>query len=154
MADDRKPAAQEPSILHAKTRRLYEYWLACRRGRRYPSRADIDPLDFRFALGNVILIEVVHADGAFRYRLVGANCARRQGYDPTGKTTAAIPGPENRRAVEERLRAIVAGGEPTALVREDFADRRSYRYELLALPLGEGDRIDMLMLYLNYDFDR
>jgi hypothetical protein len=149
----RAPAIDGPTILHARTRRLYDYWLSRRQGRRRPTRADLDPVDFAFALGNVILIDVEGA-GEFRYRLVGSNCVRRQGYDPTGKTTAAIEGSENRRMIEERLRAVVRGGEPVAFLRQEIADDRLYRYEILYLPLGEAGRIDMLMIYLNYDFDR
>ena len=148
------PAGDGPTILHAKTRRLYNHWLSLRRGRRRPTRADLDPVDFAFALGNVILFDVDHAAGEFRYRLVGSNCARRQGYDLTGKTTAAIPGPENRRYVEERLREVAGGGEPIAVLRHGVFDERIYRHEILYLPLGEAGRVDMIVVYLNYDFDR
>lgn len=150
-----QPAGPEgPTIRHAKTQRLYDYWLSRKGGRARPRRADIDPVDFAFALGNVVLIDVEHAAGTFRYRLVGSNCVRRQGYDPTGKTTAAIPGPENRRYVEERLAAVVRDGEPSAFLRQGVFDGRSYRYETLYLPLGEAGRVDMVLVYLNYDFDR
>jgi hypothetical protein len=148
-------AIDGPTILHARTRRLYDYWLSRSQDRRRPTRADLDPVDFAFVLGNVILMDVGGAGpDEFRYRLVGSNCVRRQGYDPTGQTTAAIAGCENRRGIEERLRAVVRGGEPAAFLRQEIADHRSYRYEILYLPLGEAGRIDMIMVYLNYDFDR
>jgi hypothetical protein len=33
------------AVTHPKVRRMYEYWLAKRAGRRMPSRSDIDPLE-------------------------------------------------------------------------------------------------------------
>lgn len=145
-------SAKPPAIVHPKTQRLYDYWDSRRGGRRFPSRADIDPLDFVFALGNVILVDVEHERNEFRYRLVGTNCVTRSGYDPTGKTTAAVPGEENRRIVEERFRAVTRTGEPSVRVRETVTDDRLYVYEVMILPLGAHDRVDQIMIYLNYDF--
>lgn len=145
-------AGSKPDIVHAKTRRLYEYWLSRRGDRRFPSRADIDPLDFVYALGDVILVDVDRARDEFRYRLVGTNCVRRTGYDPTGKTTAAVPGAENRKVVEDHMRAVAGTGEPSVRVRETVTDNRLYAYEVMVLPLGADGRVDQLLIYLNYDF--
>src|SRR3546814_16760855 len=62
---------------------LYRYWLACRQGRRFPARADLDPLQMRGALGNLPLIEVHRDPLRFRLRLVGTNQTARLGFDPT-----------------------------------------------------------------------
>ena len=44
------------AIVHPRLQRLYQYWSDKRGERGMPSRADIDPLDMRFAIGNIILV--------------------------------------------------------------------------------------------------
>jgi hypothetical protein len=51
-----------------------------------PSRADIDPLDLRFAIGNLILVDAIEAEPLrFRVRLHGTNLSERMDFDLTGK---------------------------------------------------------------------
>ena len=45
-------------IQHPDLRTLYDYWNERRRERRWPARADINPVDLKFALGNLSLIDV------------------------------------------------------------------------------------------------
>jgi hypothetical protein len=44
-----------PSIINPRLQQLYEWWLNKRAGRKFPSHADVDPIDSRFVLGNLIL---------------------------------------------------------------------------------------------------
>jgi len=61
-----------PEIVSPRLRRLYEYWDEKHGGRAMPSRADIDPVDMAFALGNVIPAEVLpETSPRFRIRLHG-----------------------------------------------------------------------------------
>lgn len=71
---------------------LYVYWDGKRRGRPYPARQDIDPLELGFILGSLILIEIEHHPLRFRYRLFGSEVARQQGFDMTGKYSEDHPG--------------------------------------------------------------
>jgi hypothetical protein len=48
---------------------LYDYWLSRKGSRRFPSRGDIDPLDFRYVLGHVMLVDVLRDPVRFRVRL-------------------------------------------------------------------------------------
>lgn len=50
-----------------------------------PSRADIDPVGLRFAMGCMILINVLREPLRFRYRLTGTLLARFLKRDLTGK---------------------------------------------------------------------
>src|SRR3546814_3977231 len=67
-----KPALQQ----------LYAYWDDKRAGRPYPTREDIDPLELKFILGCLLLLDVERKPGLrFRYRLFGSEIAHQQGLD-------------------------------------------------------------------------
>jgi hypothetical protein len=57
-------------------RSLHAYWNRKRAGRLMPTRADIDPVELRQHLGNLVLIEPVPAEDDFRYRLIGTTWLR------------------------------------------------------------------------------
>jgi hypothetical protein len=73
-------------ITDPKLQQLYDYWLDKRNGQRYPARADIDPLEMRYAMGNIMLVEVLgELLPRFRIRLHGSNLVPRHGGEHTGK---------------------------------------------------------------------
>ncbi|MGO8918746.1 MAG: PAS domain-containing protein [Stellaceae bacterium] len=132
-------------------RRLYAYWDERRQGREFPARSDLDPLDFRYALGHVMLLDVLGDPLRFRFRLHGSVLAQRAGYDMTGKLADDLPDPTNRERLIERCRALVAARQPLAVINERILGRRRFGYEVVWLPLGEDGRtIDMLMGGLVY----
>jgi hypothetical protein len=136
----------EPSLC-----RLYEYWLERRRGRRHPRRADIDPLDFTYLLGNVMLVDVLRNPLRFRMRVHGSEMTRRAHYDLTGKLLDQIPIADFRTYVIERCTKLVETGEPALVHGERVLDARRYRYEALWLPLSEtGIDVTMLLCGLVY----
>jgi hypothetical protein len=51
-------------------RRLLAYWQERRGARRFPARGDVDPVEFRYALGHVSMVDVVGDPPRFRFRLV------------------------------------------------------------------------------------
>ena len=107
-----------PDIVNTRLRRLYEYWSGKRGDRRFPSRADIDPVDMVFALGNVILAEVLpETPPRFRIRLHGSALAQFVGYDLTGKMLDEMPVPEFRGPVAAQLRQGRARGRAVARAR-------------------------------------
>jgi hypothetical protein len=133
-------------IEHASLRQLYAYWDGKRAGRRFPARADIDPLELGFVLGNLSLVDVLHEPLRFRFRLQGTLSASRLGYDMTGKFADEIPDPEYRQVVLETYARIVREARPMREVRETSLDFKSHRYEIVWLPLSEdGATINMLI---------
>src|SRR5579864_8138687 len=88
-------------------RQLYAYWEGLRRSREFPARRDIDPLDFRYALGHVMLLDVFYQPLRFRFRLHGTALALRAGYDMTGKMADDLPNAHNRSMLIERDRKSV-----------------------------------------------
>lgn len=132
-------------------RQLFLYWDARRGEREFPARRDIDPLHFPYALGNVMLIDVLYEPLRFRFRLHGTELALRAGYDMTGKMADQLPDLENRGVLLERCRTLVEARRPIFVAADRLVDERPCSYEAIWLPLSDqGDAITMLMGALVY----
>jgi hypothetical protein len=142
-----------PDISHPKLQRLYDYWDAKRGGRRMPSRADIDPLEITFVVGNVILVDVLDEEPPrFRIRLHGTNLSQRVGYELTGKMLDELPVTEFRTLAQQSFARVAATAEVTHGKRDRVIDGRFARYETVIMPMsGDGVRVDMLLCGLIYD---
>jgi hypothetical protein len=133
------------NIRDPRLRRFYDYWLSKRRERRMPARHDIDPLEFPYVLGNLMLVDVLRDPQRFRVRLHGVNVVTRMHYDMTGKLLDEVPRPEWRSYVLDRCRGLAASGEPLVLMNDLFLDGWGSRYEALWLPFSD-DGIDVNLL--------
>jgi hypothetical protein len=145
-------AGDDERIADKEIRRFVEYWRAKRNGATYPSRAALDPLEFRYVLGDVVLIEAQRtAAGSawpwhFRYRLIGASIVARDGYDLTNKTIDDLPEPEYRERVRATWLEVCETGQPVYYTRDLVLDSRLRRYEVVVMPLASnGQDIDMLI---------
>jgi hypothetical protein len=140
-------------IQHPTLQRLFDYWGSKRGARAMPARADIDPLELGFIIGNVILVDVIEGDPPrFRIRLHGTNLVERAGYELTGRFLDELPQPEFRELTRLSFTRVAETGEPLQLRRDRMLDGRSRRYETIILPLSsEGTRVDMLLCGLVYD---
>lgn len=67
-----------------RIRRLSEYWQAKANG-KVPSRSDIDPVDVRELLPNLLMIDMLGDPARFRFRLVGTRVVQYTGFDFTGR---------------------------------------------------------------------
>jgi hypothetical protein len=147
---DALPAA----IREPRLRRLYDYWDGVRHGRRFPSRRDIDPLDFPYVLGSVMLVDVLREPLRFRVRLHGTEMVQRAGYDLTGKLIDELPISEFRTLVIGRCRQLIDAAQPLWVRHDRALDGRIHQYQALWLPLSDdGARIAMLMCGMIYDPD-
>jgi hypothetical protein len=140
----------EPDLLEIKTpmlRRLYLDWDARRRGREMPSRADFDPLDLKYCLGNLSLIDVAYDPLRFRFRIHASNVADGVGYDLTGKSLDIMPDLEYRRMASEHYAEAIETRRPVAKYRNRVVStQRVWNCEALVLPLSaDGKRVNMLM---------
>jgi hypothetical protein len=132
-------------------RRFYDYWDRKRAGRAFPARRDLDPIEFRFALGHVVLVDVVPDPLRFHFRLVGTEIVRREGFDPTGQYLDQLQFTEIRDMLDGAYRAAVAAATPVHNIRQRVLDGRMRRYEALDLPLSaDGRTIDMLMIGMSF----
>ena len=142
----------ESRIVDPQIRRFVEYLRDRRGDARYPARAALDPLDFRYVLGDVVIIEAHRSpEGSqwpwnFRYRLVGVNVVERDGYNLANKTLEDLPEPEYRERVRMTWLEVCETGKPAHFVRELVLDGRLRCYEVVVLPLASnGEDIDMLI---------
>jgi hypothetical protein len=145
-----------PAIKHPKLRQLHDYWDGKRAGRRMPSRADIDPLDMVFVIGNLILIDVLPGEKpGFRIRLHGTKLVERVRYELTGKMLDDMPEVEFRELSRASFTKVVRTREPLHVHRNRILDGRPRQYESLILPLSVDDTaVDMMICGLIYDGDR
>ena len=142
----------EKRIREARLRRLYAYWLERRGNRRMPARRDIDPLDFPYLLGSIMLVDVVREPPCFRVRLHGTELVRLAAYELTGKSLDELPSGTYRAYVLERCRLLVETGEPVLVHHDSVLDGRRRRYEALWLPFADdGDAVTMLLCALIYE---
>lgn len=143
-------------ITHPKLQQLYDYWDGKRAGRRMPARAELDPLDMTFVIGNVILVDVI--DGSpprFRIRLHGTNLAQRAGYELTGKMLDELPINEFRILAQQTFEKVATSGEPFRGRRDRIIDEKFVRYETVIMPLSDnGERVDRLIIGLIYDDEK
>src|SRR3954468_9351144 len=132
---------------HPQLVQLYDYWDRKRAGRRWPTRDDIDPLDMRFALGNIDLVEITYDPLVFFFRVSGSNIDRDEGFNMQGKTLDEYPLPQHREAVRKTYMRVLAKGEPDYEELERLDEGKLVRYGRLILPLSEqGDRVDMFLM--------
>ena len=75
-------------------RQLHDYWQSKRAGRDIPDRQDIDPLELKELLPNILISEPEFNPFRIRYRLVGTRVVRVSGIDFTGRYLDELLRPE------------------------------------------------------------
>jgi hypothetical protein len=153
----RRPEVQQigaslADVVDPLLRRLFVYWDGKRGGRRMPARSDVDPLDLRFILGQLILVDVMPGPPPrFRIRLHGTELAQRAGYELTGKMLDELPSTEFRTLAQRSFATTAETRLPFHSIRDRLLDGKPRRYESLMLPLSaDGDGVDMLLVGLRY----
>jgi hypothetical protein len=143
------PSLEFLDTCDSRIRGIYHYWDSKRRGRRMPSRADIDPVEIPTYLANVILVDMQHYPLRLRYRLVGTDIVRKRGFDPTGKNVGdAFFGPD-AESVLHHYRAI-AERRVVRFIDAPFVEPRGwYVYsERIMMPLSDDDEtVNMALVY-------
>jgi hypothetical protein len=126
--------------------RFFAYLEGKRGTREFAARRDIDPLDFAYVLGNVVLLDVLHEPLRFRYRLVGSVLAAGAGYDLTGSFVEDHPDVQYRAYVAARYVETVTSRRPTGGTYDLLMDRKLRQYQCLRVPLSDdGETINMIV---------
>jgi hypothetical protein len=126
--------------------RFLAYLEGKRGGRELAARRDIDPLEFSYILGNVVLLDVLHGPLRFRYRLIGSILAAQAGYDLTGRFVDDHPDAEYRAYVAARYTETVTSRRPTGGYHDFVMNRTPKRYQCLRVPLSDdGQTINMIV---------
>jgi hypothetical protein len=122
-------------------RRLFDYWRVQRRGRRMPSRGDIDPLDIGWALSRIFLVDYTAAEGLV-YRLAGADIASVFGRgNLKGLQPRDFLPPDRADAIEAAFMRVIE--EPAVMVMRGMVYLRADRLpmgERIFLPLANRDK--------------
>ena len=138
-------------IRHERLQRFYAYWRAKHRAESLPGRADIDPLEFSWALGYVTLHDVLPS-GDIRVRLDGTKAADFFGVDLTGTMLRAHRDRDMAEMMMQSFAHVIETRVPLLLSRDFLAQNRYWRYQSLVLPFAaDGERIDMIASVLSYD---
>jgi hypothetical protein len=129
-----------------RLKRLFDYW----RGRcgeaAMPLRTAVDPLDFRYILGYVTLVEVELQPRRYRFRLDGSILAMLSGMDYTGKYLDELGMPDYCDFVAASYDRVVDRLRPYAYRKQGAFDTKTFDEETLILPLGLGEKVEHLMV--------
>lgn len=140
------PTPFDPDTIRSnRLRRFYAYWDARRGKRAMPARADIDPTEIAWMLGNVSLHDVL-PDGGFRFRVDASNTSAMFGVDMTGRRVDEYPDADIRERIRAALETVVLTRAPLRSDLDYATPYETWRYERLVLPLGaDGHTPDMLI---------
>lgn len=127
-------------------RRLVAHWQRMRGDRRMPARADFDPLDVRFAIGYISLIEVHRDPVRFYFRLDGTKQVDLFGVDCTRRYLDEAMPKEHVAMAVASYTDVVEHAVPRYHRRQITFHQRLIDYEVVILPFSnDGERVAMLM---------
>ncbi len=130
-----------------RLRRLYAYWAEKRGERRFPTKAEIDPVEFPYILGYVTLVDVERAPRRYRFRLDGSILVALSGTDYTGRYLDELPGEQYVAFIRETYDRVVDSGEPYRYRKNGLFDQQHFSEETIILPLGDSPtQVDMLVV--------
>jgi hypothetical protein len=147
-----------PDLKDSRLAALYDYWDRKRVGRVMPARSDIDPLEMRSWLGNLVLIDV--AAGRFTYRLYGTKFVESFGVDMTGQGVDDLP-IDQRERVRADYETVRTSCHPRARLYTSVfevphpgrpassagpREQQVVTWERLVLPLSDGGETVMMLL--------
>jgi len=128
---------------------LLRYWESKRREGRLPARRDIDPIEIRALLPQVLLLEVLRTETGlrFRFRLAGTAFTHLVGRDVTGLCLDELGEPERVAPVHSALAAVVESGRPAYLAgRLTLRSQQYMMAKRLGVPLAaDGRTVDMVL---------
>ncbi|WP_366555000.1 PAS domain-containing protein [Aquibaculum sediminis] len=162
MANDVKAAALDlRGDLPPRLRKLLDYWQLRRGERRAPTKIEMDPADFSWALAFTLLVEVEQGKveqgraETFRYAIVGEGVRYIHGHSLKGLAPTDLRPRAFGELVQQHYRACSESWQPLAhsvLVNSNSQLGRCLR---LILPLTDasGERISHLLVVENHEHE-
>src|SRR3546814_18752752 len=126
-------ALRDCELQDQRLRRLHAYWRQRHVDGRPPSRAELDPLDFRYAIGLVTLVDVERDPLRFRFRLVASPVTRHLGYELTCRYLDELPERDMRSYLDSAYRRLATARVCLHDSGERLLARRIRRHESLIL---------------------
>lgn len=128
------------------------YWTDKRGGRAFPSRADIDPIDFKNYLGRVTLVSVRDTAPRFTLRVVGSSHFFRKHGPRDGRDLMDIKPTEYASEVARQYEVTLERRRPTVFTTTLEFRGTAFSFTRLALPLGADTEVpDMLLAVVEFD---
>jgi hypothetical protein len=145
--DDPK-AIRDPRLLG-----LFHYWHGKCRDGTLPARRDIDPIEMRQWLGNLLLVEFPPDPMQYRIRLDGVNLVQFYNASREGKGVEAMTSEEERRIVLPQYITVLDKKQP-AYYETQFVTSEGVvtSQRKLLLPLSaDGQRVNMILGGIYFD---
>jgi len=132
---------------------LFHYWRGKCRGRIMPARRDIDPIEMKPWLGNLLLVEFPADPMQYRVRLDGVNIVQFYGTSRERKGIEAMTSEEERRIVLPQYMIVLEQKQPAYYESEFVISEGTFGHQRkLLLPLSEdGERVNMILGGLYFD---
>ena len=136
-----------------RLRSLFQYWSSKLRGRSMPARKDLDPLEMRPWLGNLVLVDFPGDPKDYRIRLEGVNVVQFYGSSRTGRGIEAMTSELERQVVLPQYFSVVETKEPAYYEAEFISSEGVLTYQhKLVLPLSDdGERVNMTLAGIYFD---
>lgn len=135
--------------------RFYDYWESLRGNRDMPSRKDIDPVQVpRGFLPNIMLIDVLHDQRRYRYRLIGSNILIATGENRTGRFFDEFRFFRDHPGVIPQYETIVKARRPLCSLEPftNFISESNYDVDRLMLPLSDGGQfVDTVLVLFQFN---
>jgi hypothetical protein len=133
---------------HSRLKRIHDYWIEKRGSRGAPSRADINPVEIKSVLPDIMIWNVETGRGQYTIRLVGENIVRFVGHNNTGQSATVGMPDEAASTMIRVLDQVVETRAPHFRAGKAFWHReKNYRdFEACYLPLSaDGSNVDMIL---------
>ena len=122
------------------TQALLDWWHGKRGERAMPSRAELDPIELKAILPNLLLIDVAPAPNGsghvFSCRLAGTDLDERFGLRLTGLSLDQMPLCEARSVIQQQYETAVAEIRPVFCTHSLMMGDRYVEYDRTVVPLS------------------
>lgn len=125
-------------MFHAGTERMIDYWMSRAQPGQAPSRAAIQPGDFRQLMPQVFMLGR-EARGAYPFRLAGGFVTDLHRRDLRGVDGLSLWSERDRLRLRTALEALHERPEPMIAVAEALTEAGSLPMEVLFAPLASHD---------------
>lgn len=151
-ASDRWQVTFRHQLILAEQKTVFDYWYELKKGRRMPSRGDVDPAKLKKHLPTILLFDVEN-EGGFRVRLAGTGIRDVLDEEITGKTLQDIDFGEHQSYWEAAHNRVVSEKRPAQGVAPvTWREKGNLFVFWLRLPLSVDDQnVNMVLgfdLYL------
>ena len=134
---------------------FYDYWVSLCGNRQMPSRKDIDPVQVpRGFLPNIMLIDILHDQRRYRYRLIGSNIVIATGENRTGRFFDEFSFFRDHPSVIPEYETVVKTRRPLYSLEPftNFISESNYEVDRLMLPLSDGGQfVDTVLVLFQFN---